>query len=41
MRILCYGALNTWGFKPNSFNPVTGLAERYASNERRTEILRR
>ncbi len=38
-RILCYGASNTWGFKPNSFNPKTGLAERYARHERWPSIL--
>ena len=38
-NILCYGASNTWGFKPNSFNPRTGLAERYSIDERWTGIL--
>jgi len=39
MRILCYGASNTWGFRPNSFNARTGLAERYDFSDRWTGIL--
>ena len=41
MRILCYGASNTWGFIPNSFNFTAGLAERYDFNDRWTGILSR
>ncbi len=33
-RILCFGASNTWGFKPGSFDLKTELAERYDENER-------
>lgn len=39
IRILSYGASNTWGFKPASFNSQTGLAQRYARHERWTGIL--
>lgn len=41
MRILCYGGSNTWGFKPNSFDPATGLAERYNADERWVGILKK
>lgn len=38
--ILSYGASNTWGFIPGSFDLVTGLALRYAPHERWTGIVR-
>lgn len=37
--ILSYGASNTWGFIPGSFDLVTGLAMRYSPHERWTGIV--
>jgi lysophospholipase L1-like esterase len=39
--ILSYGASNTWGFIPGSFDLVTGLAMRYLPHERWTGILQK
>lgn len=37
--ILCYGDSNTWGCTPASFDPVTGLSQRYDCKTRWPSVL--
>jgi len=37
--ILCYGDSNVWGNIPGSYNPETGLSQRFPKNKRWTGIL--
>lgn len=39
--ILCYGDSNTWGCIPGTFNPATGLSQRYDPHRRWPGILRK
>lgn len=41
ITILCFGDSNTWGSIPGTFNPVTGLSERYNKQQRWPNILQK